>query len=152
MIIREYKSFDCRESAELFFNTVHSVNAADYTKEQLDAWAPESMDLEKWDSAFLEHYSIAAFEDGVMIGFGDIDIKTGYLDRLFVHRDYQRRGVAAALCDKLEQSAGERIFTHASITAKPFFEKRGYKVLKRQSVERRGVWLDNFVMEKRFIK
>lgn len=39
MLIREYQSSDCKELAELFYNTVHAVNAKDYTKEQLDVWA-----------------------------------------------------------------------------------------------------------------
>ena len=40
------------------------------------------------------------------------------------------------------------VTTHASITARPFFEKRGYRVVKEQQVERHGVLLTNFVMEK----
>ncbi|MFR3031966.1 MAG: GNAT family N-acetyltransferase, partial [Blautia sp.] len=71
-----------------------------------------------------------------------------YLDRLFVHKDYQRKGVATAICDKLEQMAQGDVVTHASITAKPFFEKRGYKVVKEQKVERQGITLTNFVMKK----
>jgi len=35
-----------------------------------------------------------------------------------------------------------------SITAKPFFEKKGYEVLKKQSVERKGVLLTNYRMRK----
>ena len=38
--------------------------------------------------------------------------------------------------------------THASITARPFFEKRGYQVLRAQQVERRGILLTNYIMEK----
>ena len=49
-----------------------------------------------------------------------------------------------ALCDAL---AGARL-THASRTAKPFFEKRGWRVVKEQQVERHGVLLTNFVMER----
>ena len=45
MIIREYRSADCKELAELFYHTVHIVNAKDYTKEQLDAWATGKVDL-----------------------------------------------------------------------------------------------------------
>ena len=48
MIIREYRPSDCREIAELFYNTVHTVNAADYSKPQLNAWATGKVDLEKW--------------------------------------------------------------------------------------------------------
>ncbi len=39
MIIREYKPTDCVKIAKLFYDTVHSVNAMDYTKKQLDVWA-----------------------------------------------------------------------------------------------------------------
>ena len=147
MQLRRYKQSDCRELAELFYNTVHTVNAADYNNEQLKAWATGHVDLEAWNKSLQEHYSIVAVDNGIIVGFGDID-QTGYLDRLYVHADYQGRGIATAICNKLEQSVSGKIVTHASVTAKPFFEKRGYKVIKEQSVERHGVFLTNFVMEK----
>lgn len=90
MIIRDYQPSDCKEITELFYNTVHTVNAKDYTKEQLDVWATGQVDLEKWNQSLQEHYSIVAIENEVIVGFGDID-KTGYLDRLFVHADYQEK-------------------------------------------------------------
>lgn len=133
--------------AKLFYDTVHSVNAADYEPRQLDAWADGQVDLEAWDASFRAHRTLVAEEKGELIGFGDITAD-GYLDRLYVHRLHQRRGVATALCDRLEQLADGPIVTHASITARPFFEKRGYRVVRRQQVERRGVLLTNFVMEK----
>ncbi len=147
MKIRRYQESDCRELTELFYNTVHIVNAKDYTKEQLDVWATGQTDLERWNQSLQAHYSIVAVENGVILGFGDID-KTGYLDRLFVHAEHQRKGIATAICDQLEQAVPGKITTHASITAKPFFEKRGYKVIKKQEVERQGIFLTNFVMEK----
>ena len=147
MIIRKYESSDCKEMAELFFNTVHSVNVKDYTKQQLDAWVSGQVDLEKWDQSFQEHFSIVAVENDIIVGFGDID-KTGYLDRLYVHKNYQGKGIAMVICDQLESKVKENIITHASITAKPFFEKRGYKVVKEQQVERNGFFLKNYIMEK----
>lgn len=147
MQLRRYKQSDCRELAELFYKTVHTVNAADYNNEQLNAWATGHVDFEAWNKSLLEHYSIVAVDNGIIVGFGDID-QTGYLDRLYVHADYQGRGIATAICNKLEQSVSGKIVTHASVTAKPFFEKRGYKVIKEQSVERQGVFLTNYVMEK----
>lgn len=147
MIIREYQSSDCKELADLFYNTIHKVNARDYTKEQLDVWAPGKLDLEEWNQSFQEHYSIVALDGRLIIGFGDID-KTGYLDRVFVHKDYQGKGIATTICDCLEKTAQNKVITHASITARPFFEKRGYKVIKEQQVKRQEVMLTNFVMEK----
>lgn len=147
MLIREYQSSDCKELAELFYNTVHTVNAKDYTKEQLDVWATGQVDLKKWNQSLQDHYSVVAIDDGINVGFGDID-KTGYLDRLFVHADYQGKGIATAICNELEQAVQGDITTHAFITAKSFFETRGYKIINEQQVERQGFFLTNFVMIK----
>ena len=147
MDIRQYRQSDCKELTELFYNTVHTVNAKDYTKEQLNVWATGQVDLEKWDLSLQEHYSVVAVENNVIVGFGDID-KTGYLDCLFVHADHQGKGIATAICDRLEQFVKKNVTTHASITARPFFEKRGYKVVKEQQVERQGIFLTNYVMVK----
>lgn len=148
MEIRKYKDIDFNEIADLFYNTVHTVNLKDYTQEQVDVWATGKLDPNRWNKSLLENYSIVAIEEGQIVGFGDID-KTNYLDRLYVHKDFQGRGVATAICDELEKHAnGDAISVHASITAKPFFEKRGYKVIKEQQVELAGVFLTNYVMEK----
>ena len=148
MLLRNYVKTDCAQLARLFYDTVHTVNAKDYTQEQLDAWATGKVNLEAWNESFQAHHTVVAEMDGKIVGFGDMD-ETGYLDRLYVHKDYQRRGVAAAICDALEQRTKAAEFTtHASITARPFFEKRGYTVAREQQVERRGVWLTNFVMKK----
>ena len=147
MLIREYCQNDSTEVAALFYNTVHIVCAGDYSKSQLDAWAPETPDNKKLSSSLLEHYSLVAVKDGVIVGFGDMD-STGYLDRLYVHKDYQRMGVGTLLCDKLEAYANGNITVHASITARPFFENRGYKLQHAQQVKRLGVLLTNYVMVK----
>lgn len=103
--------------------------------------------MTKWNQSFQEHFSIVAVDADIIVGFGEVD-KTGYLDRLFVHSDYQGKGIATAICNQLESAVQENIVTHASITARPFFEKRGYKVIKEQQVERQGIFLTNFVMIK----
>ena len=148
MIIRKYQASDCKELADLFYNTVHIVNAKDYTKEQLNVWATKQVDLEKWNKSLQEHFSVVALDNETIIGFGDID-KTGYLDRLFVHANYQKKGIATGLCNQLEQAVQGDITTHASITAKPFFEKRCYKLVKEQQIERQGIFLTNYVMIKK---
>ena len=148
MTIREYVAADCPVLARLFYDTVHTVNAADYNREQLNAWANGSVDLEQWNLSFSEHITVVAEKDERIVGFGDIS-RSGYLDRLYVHKDYQRRGIATAICDRLECSVCVPcIETHASVTALPFFQKRGYLLVKQQQVIRSGVVLTNFVMRK----
>ena len=150
MVIRKYRSSDCKEIIELFYNTVHTVNAKDYTKEQLDVWATGKVELEKWDKSFQEHFTVVAVDEEIIVGFGDID-KTGYLDRLYVHHDYQKKGVATAICNELEKVVQSNITTYASITAKPFFEKRGYMVEEEQKRKANQLSLTNFWMAKQMI-
>ena len=147
MILRSYEHRDCPVLARLFYDTVHTVNRRDYTQAQVDAWATGEVDLAAWDASLAAHRTLVAEEDGIILGFADMT-DDGYLDRLYVHHLHQRQGVAAALCDRLEKTVEGPVTTHASITARPFFEKRGYRVVKEQQVERRGVLLTNFVMEK----
>lgn len=147
MIIREYQSCDCKEITELFYNTVHTVNLKDYAIEQLNAWATGKVDLEQWNRSLQAHFSLVAVDGGMIVGFGDIDT-TGYLDHLYVHKDCQGKGIATAICEVLEQAVSSKIITHASITAKPFFENRGYRVITEQQVVRQNVLLTNFIMEK----
>ena len=72
MRVRMYRKEDCREIAELFYHTVHTVNAKDYTKEQLDVWVCKTVDLKQWDASLREHYSVVVVEDEKIVGFGDI--------------------------------------------------------------------------------
>lgn len=90
-------------------------------------------------------------EDDQIIGFADISYE-GYLDRLYIHTNYQRKGIASALLKKLENEAIKhkltQITTEASITAKPFFLKKGFYIVKEQMVEIRDKKLRNYLMEK----
>lgn len=147
--LRPFKEADIHELITLFYDTVHCVNAKDYNEEQLNAWANGKADVDKWNQSFLEHYTLVAWLDNEIVGFGDIT-KQGYLDRLYVHKNYQGRGIASAICDKLESHVHiKTIETNASITAKPFFLKRGYEVVKEQSVIRNNVALTNYRMVKK---
>ncbi|MEG0650381.1 MAG: GNAT family N-acetyltransferase [Oscillospiraceae bacterium] len=152
MHIRKYKTTDCSSMAKLFYETVHTVNAKDYTKAQLDVWATGNVDLAAFDKSFLAHNTLVAQEDNIIVGFGDMN-DSGYLDRLYIHKDFQNKGIATAIVNKLEGQAAlagiVSFTTHASITAKPFFEKRGYIAIRENAVFRSGIKLTNFIMEKR---
>lgn len=150
--LRLYRPSDLEELIRLFYETVHRVNLGDYSQQEVDAWVPslESVDREAWGKSLRDHYTLVAERDGALVGFGDMD-DTGYLDRLYVHKDFQGRGAATALVHAFEGYARglgvPRVTVHASRTARPFFEARGYGVEYAQQVERRGVLLENFGME-----
>lgn len=145
LALRRYHPDDLDALIALFDQTVHTVNAKDYTPRQLDAWADGQADRAAWDRSLRMHISLVAVLHGQIVGFGDI-APDGYLDRLFVHAAHQRQGIGTALCNRLEQAVSGRIVTHASITARPFFAQRGYRTARAQQVERHGVLLTNYQM------
>lgn len=147
MKLRRYESKDLPEIADLFRETILTVNCRDYSQEQVEVWAKRWQNLLRRDEWFLRLFTLVAEQDGKIIGYGNID-ERGYLDHLYVHRNYQRQGVATALCEALEVYTDCNVTVDASITAKPFFEQRGYKLLKENSVELEGIFLTNFTMVK----
>lgn len=152
MKTRLYMPSDLETVMNLFYENVHEVCLDDYTQEQLDAWAPSDPDIVRWASSLNKNHTLVVEENGEIIGFGNIG-ETGYLDRLYVDKKYLRKGVASMIVDQLEKYAKAKgivfINTAASITSKPFFEHKGYVVLQEQSVERRGVRILRYLMEKK---
>ncbi len=149
--LRPFEEGDLDEVHRLFVGTVRTVCRREYTREQVEAWAPEGWDREAWRQSLLRHFTQVAVDgDGRIVGFADLD--GGYLDRLYVHRDFQGQGAARALASALEAEAArsgqEVLVTHASRSARGFFERRGYQVKETRQVERLGVLLENYRMEK----
>ena len=147
--LQPYREEDSPALAALFYETVHRVNIKDYTPAQVQAWAPAPPDPDAWHRSFACHLVWVAWQAGEAVGFGDLNPETGYLDRLYIRWDKQGLGIGSLLCDRLEQDcAAATVYTDASITAQPFFAHRGYRLIFRQQVERRGVLLENARMEK----
>lgn len=145
--IRSYCEDDLNTILELFKDTIYCVNKKDYNNKQLRAWV-DGMHIENFKRKMACHETRVACIKDQIVGFADMD-ESGYLDHLYVHKDYQRMGIASALCDALEKQSNVPVFeTHASITACCFFEKRGYKVIKKQEVQRNDICLTNFIMKK----
>ena len=149
--LRQFRPGDAETCLALFRDCVHRVNAQDYTHDQIMAWASPSSDLETWRARFNDRFAYVATEDDCIVGFTDMT-RGGHLDRLFVSADHQGRGIARRLVERLLVDAIEHLIeeitTDASITAKPFFERMGFSVVREQSVECRGVWLRNFRMRR----
>ncbi len=150
VLIREYKAEDAPGIVRLFYETVRSVNRAHYSEEQVAAWAPEVPGAEEWHARMSARLTLVAEEEDEVVGF--VELEDGHLDMLYVGRDAVRRGVGGWLYGAVEREALgmgiARITTEASITARSFFERRGFRVAREEAVRRRGVELTRFVMEK----
>ena len=62
-------------------------------------------------------------------------------------RGVGRRGYEAVEGEARGWGVG-RIFTEASVTARPFLERNGLRVVREQRISCRGVEMTNFAMEK----
>ncbi|OFD42944.1 GNAT family N-acetyltransferase [Bacillus mycoides] len=149
--IRTFQKEDLEQVLQLFYETVHTVNAQDYNKLQLQAWAPKRLNRESWLKSLEKNISYVADNNGVIVGFGDYNDEH-YINRLFTHKDYQGKGIASYILQKLEKEVMKLehrdIYTEASITAKPFFESKGYICIKEQNKQHNGQIFINYIMKK----
>lgn len=151
IIIRPYIPDDAKQLAEIFYNTIHNINVMDYSEDQVNAWAPTtSLELTGWMKKWENINPIVALIDNKIVGFTEFE-PSGHIDCFYVHHEYQGVGIGSALMNEIFNQANnlnlKRVFAEVSITAKPFFESKGFKVVKQQMVEIRGVKLMNFIME-----
>lgn len=154
-MVRRYQDGDAKFLSEIYYHTIHTVNAKDYTKEQVDAWAPWSSveDYSRWAIKSERIRPYVALIDGFIVGFAEFE-PNGHIDCFYVHHEFQGCGVGSSLINEIEKEvtlkAMSRVYAEVSITAKPFFERKGFNVVKQQMVMTRGVELTNFVMEKHY--
>jgi putative acetyltransferase len=150
MEIRTYSPKWSVEIADLFHQSVHAVDSSLYTPEQKEAWAPTPPDYECWSQRLNEKKPFVAIVKERVVGFIALDTD-GHIDCTYTHPDFQGNGVASALYESLLMEAKrkniKRLYVEASLMAKPFFEHRGFSVIKENKVERNGVTLVNFIME-----
>lgn len=150
--IRPASRADIPELRNLFCSTVLTVNAKDYTSEEVADWASCGESIEHWEELLPRlHFLAATDATGHLIGFSSVR-PDGYLHCLFVHKDWQGKGIASALLAASEQYAREHgancMKSEVSITARPFFERRGYVVERQQKERANRLELTNFVMKK----
>ena len=154
ILIRKFNSNDLDEILDLFYNTIHSINARDYSKKQLDAWGVADPDKDRWLFGLSQNKTYVAKINNIIVGFGDLNSQR-YIDRLYIHKDYQNIGIATNILKMLEENAMKlgygTVYTEASITAKGFFLSKGYSVVVRQNKSRNGEVFINYIMEKKLV-
>ena len=151
MTHQEATSDDILAIIALFQQSVRQATVRDYNEVQREAWATQGADEAKWQQRMATQYFLLGERSSQLLGFGSISAE-GYLDTLFVHPNHQREGVASGLLRALEAWAMHRkigsIYSNASLTARPFFERKGYHLLREQQNVVEGTGLVNFRMEK----
>jgi putative acetyltransferase len=149
--IRPYRAEDRDPLIDLFRGSVRRVAGRDYSPAQVLAWAPDDIDANAFGRKRAAKPTFVATIGGAPAGFADLE-PDGHIDMLYVHAEHQARGVARALLEHVEGLARDqrmnRLHSEVSITARPAFERLGFRVLTAQTVALRGQTLTNFRMEK----
>lgn len=178
MEIRLFQPQDVPQLAQLFHDTVRSINLKDYTLEQVQAWAPDDIYFRDWEKICATRFTYVAVTQArtsleeipiattpinqainqtnqtkeIIIGFGELEVN-GHIDCFYCHRDYQRCGVGNGLYRAIELKARalgiDRLFTEVSITAQPFFLRQGFTTIQAQEVTVRGCRFRNYAMAKK---
>ena len=148
--LRPYRPDDAPALLALFRDTIRRVNSRDYSPAQIAAWASDDIDTVSWFGRFTGRFVPVAEEAGRPVGFAELE-PGGHIDRVYISADHQRRGIGrqllAAVVVEARRVGLARLFTEASITARPFFESQGFVVLNPQVVTCRGVEFVNYRME-----
>ncbi|TDP03642.1 GNAT family N-acetyltransferase [Flavobacterium sp. 245] len=151
MNFRKATISDLPEMKELFVQTIQSVCKNDYNTEQINAWTSGAKITQRWIDVVEKQFVLLVIIENKMAGFGTL--KDGnYIDFFFIHKDFQRQGIANKIFTELELEAkkhhSKSITSDVSITAKPFFEKKGFVIKAKQKNIVKGVEIINYKMEK----
>lgn len=152
IFIRDYRPEDVQALANIYYNTIHKINIQHYTEEQVDVWAPAtSLETEGWAKKFPKTKPIVATVGDEIVGFAEFE-PNGHIDCFYCHHEWVGKGVGSAIMKEILQRAQNNhihlIYAEVSITAKPFFEKWGFRIVTQQTIVRKGIELTNFKMER----
>lgn len=149
--IRKATVEDADSIRELFRDTITSVNKKDYDEKQIAIWASGSENKNGWEIKITEQNFLVAEIDSKIVGFSSITDE-GYIDFMFTHKDHQHQGIATKMLFVLEEIANEKklekVWAEVSITARPFFYSKGFRVTERFEKEVKGVKFDDCIMTK----
>jgi GNAT superfamily N-acetyltransferase len=130
IVIRRATAADAEAVHKIVLLALLETNARDYPPSVIDRLVltlPDKVasNLETW-RAFV------AIVNERVVGTGSLNGQT--VSSVYVHPDYQGRGIATKLMDAVENVANVQslgtLSVQSSVTAKPFYTKRGFKIVR----------------------
>lgn len=146
--LRQGEVADADTVAQVFFEAIMQGAARDYDLAQRQAWAGPAPSPDGWRDRLATGDIVLAQNNATVLGFAALNQDA--FDLLFVHPEWTGQGVArtlhARILDQARGRGGSRLTVFASHSARPFFEKQGWTVVRANQVERHGVVLDDWLM------
>ena len=152
--IRKYQPGDEQAIGQIYYDAVHQLTCKDYTEVQRNAWATPIEYGPEWNAKWRKRCDrkrpwVAVIDEKVT-GFIELD-PDGHIDCTYVSPEYAGKGHMSAIMEQIFVEAHQtnllRLYAEVSITARPFFEKHGFRVIRDNPHEVRGVPILNYIME-----
>lgn len=152
--IRLARLGDLKEMQKMFVDTITTICKDDYSPEQIKAWTSSIENTQRWTNKLTSQYFLIAELDNKIVGYASLE-NNDYFDFLYVHKDYQRQGIADRLYTEIEKEAIKRkatvLSSDVSETARLFFEKKGFKTITPQTNIIKDVEIINYKMNKQLL-
>ena len=136
---------------KLFVDCIKRRCYQDYSPKEIEVWTAGIENVERWQKLVEEQWVLLLWEEDDLMGFTSLK-SPNYIDFMYVSADFQGRGIAKLLLKtlqaKAEEKGVEKLESDISITARPFFERQGFKVVRKNLNPKDGEVLINFRMEK----
>ena len=117
----------------LFYQTVTISGSHLFTKAELKFYAKLAIDKRHWISKFTNDFVYNAKLNGEIIGSFSLT-QDGKIEYIFVHKNYQRQGIATGLYRMLEEIASKNrikvLTTSVNSATKAFYEKHGFEIIE----------------------
>jgi putative acetyltransferase len=151
MHIRPFHVGDEPALFRVFYSAIHEIACRYYSSEQINAWAPDDMDMDIWHERMRGIRPFVVEIEGEIAAYADVQA-TGYIDHFFVAGPHARRGIGSALMNRIHEEAAGLVLVEltsdVSRAAQPFFATFGFEIVEHRTPVIRGVAVPNVLMRK----
>lgn len=128
VIIRKARATDCDDITQVHTASVRAISPGFYTAEEIESLATPKQRHDYEQAMLSKEFFVA--EDGVVVGFGVLEPRTGLVEAVFVSPAAGGRGVGLQILARLEERARairlQSLTLNSSLNAAGFYERAGY--------------------------
>jgi len=128
--IRKATQEDREVLCQIQISAIRELGKSYYSQADLEAWT-SGLTPERQGKDIAERFVIVAEAESEILGFGALDTDRGRVRAVYVRPAHARKGIGSAILRALISEAKRlglgQLHCHASLNAREFYERRGFK-------------------------